>query len=39
MYYFGIKYKTELENETDKDVRNGSGSVGESNAMEGTVLC
>jgi len=29
--YFGIKNKTELEKETDKYVRNGSGSVGERN--------
>ena len=29
IYYFGIKNKTELKKETDKGVRNGSGSVGE----------
>jgi len=31
IYYFGNKNKTELEKETDKYVRNVSGSLGERN--------
>jgi len=34
IYYFGIKNKAELKKETDKDLRNGSGSVSERKLHE-----